>query len=56
MALVCQSLGLVTAVNTRDHPLCHCTFVQASKAGSGRHLASSALGLQSTWHHLELNI
>lgn len=35
MALVCQSLGLVTAVNTRDHLLGHCAFVQASRAGSG---------------------
>lgn len=36
MALVCQSLGLVTAVNTRDHLLGHYAFVQASRAGSGR--------------------
>lgn len=52
MALVCQSLGLVTAVNTRDSPLCHYTSVQASRAGvvGERHhgyLAASALGPQS---------
>lgn len=36
MALVCQSLELVTALNTRDHPLGHYAFTQASRAGSGQ--------------------
>lgn len=52
MALVCQSLGHVTVVNTRDRPLCHYASVQASRAGVAgeRHhayLAASAQGLQS---------
>lgn len=36
MALVCQSLKLVTALNTRDHPLGHYAFILASRAGSGQ--------------------
>lgn len=40
MALICQSLGPVTAVNTRDHPLCcHYAFIwpQGQAVAGERH-------------------
>lgn len=49
MALVSQSLGLVTAVNTHDSPIGHYPFVQALKESSDQQETLWILSSHMPW-------